>query len=190
MAVGRLQQVGFGIDIISIHWCLFSRPQALPGTKVRRTDVTTWGNKLLGWILAGKYFVLVGRVQQFHHVAVQLRIDWLPNPSNGIIHGFGFGQSDFMWHLRQLPKVKDAVGRVGIVGMSTPFEASLPLPIWAKLVKHGRRCGVAWHRIVQESFAAIWGTEDLLVSFDGGNIFRPWRYNPEWLTTGGDFKKG
>ena len=26
------------------------------------------------------------------------------------------------------------------MGMSTPFEASLPLPIWAKLVKHGRRC--------------------------------------------------
>ena len=43
--------------------------------------------------------------------------------------------------------------------------------------------------VVQESFAAIWGTEDLLVPFDGGNIFQPWRYNPEWLITGGDFKK-
>jgi len=103
-------------DIEKAQSLLWDFLEALPGTKVRRSDVTTWDNK----------------------------VDWLPNPSNGIIHGFGFGQSDFMWHLRQLPKVK-------------------------------------------ESFAAIWGTEDLLVSFDGGNIFRPWRYNPEWLTTGGWF---
>lgn len=67
LQLGRLQQVGIGIDLTSIHWCWFSRPQALPGTKVRRTDVTTWDNKLLGWIWTGKYFVLVGRVQHFHH---------------------------------------------------------------------------------------------------------------------------
>ena len=59
LQLGRLQQVGIGIDLTSIHWCWFSRPQALPGTKVRRTDVTTWDNKLLGWIWTGKYFVLV-----------------------------------------------------------------------------------------------------------------------------------
>ena len=36
----------------------------------------------------------------------QFRRDWLPNPTNGIINGFGFGQSDFMWYLRLLPRVK------------------------------------------------------------------------------------
>jgi len=38
---------------------------------------------------------------------------------------------------------------------------------------------------VKDTFAAIWGTEELLVSFDGGNAFRPWRYKREWLTDGG-----
>ena len=68
--------------------------------------------------------------------------NWLPDPGNGILGGWGFGQSAFMWHFRNLPKVKAA-------------------------------------------FAAIWETEDLLVSFDGGNAFRPWRHNPAWLTKGG-----
>ena len=66
----------------------------------------------------------------------------LPSHSNGILHGFGFGQSDFQWKLRLLPAVKEA-------------------------------------------FAAIWQTDDLLVSFDGGNAFRPWRHKREWLTDGG-----
>jgi len=88
--------------------------EALPGTRVRRDDVRTWDDKY----------------------------DWIPNPANGIVHGFGFGQSDFMWHLRLLPRVKAA-------------------------------------------FAAIWNTDDLLVSFDGGNIFRPWKYKKSWLTSGG-----
>ncbi|CAE7563550.1 unnamed protein product [Symbiodinium natans] len=90
--------------------------EALPRTRVRRDDVRTWDD----------------------------RYDWLPNPANGILHGFGFGQSDFMWHLRLLPRVKAA-------------------------------------------FAAIWNTNDLLVSFDGGNIFRPWKYKRSWLTSGGWF---
>lgn len=88
--------------------------EALPRTRVRRDDVRTWNDKY----------------------------DWIPNPANGIVHGFGFGQSDFMWHLRLLPRVKAA-------------------------------------------FAAIWSTDDLLVSFDGGNIFRPWKYKKSWLTSGG-----
>lgn len=88
--------------------------EALPNTGVRRGDVRTWGNPA----------------------------DWIPSPTNGIINGFGFGQSDFMWFLRLLPRVKAA-------------------------------------------FEAIWRTEDLLVSFDGGNAFRPWRYDASWLTRGG-----
>lgn len=47
---------------------------------------------------------------------------WVPSSSTGIIQGHGFGQSDFAWSVRLLPKVKAA-------------------------------------------FAAIWGTDDLLVSF-------------------------
>ena len=39
----------------------------------------------------------------------KMRYDWIPNPANGIVHGFGFGQSDFMWHLRLLPRVKACV---------------------------------------------------------------------------------
>lgn len=38
---------------------------------------------------------------------------------------------------------------------------------------------------VKQAFAAIWDTGDLLVSFDGANAFRPWRYRPEWRTNGG-----
>merc|ERR1711907_85046 len=47
----------------------------------------------------------------------------------------------------------------------------------------------SWHmRLlpgVKEAFAAVWGEEDLLVSFDGGNVFRPWKGKPEWKTDGG-----
>lgn len=67
---------------------------------------------------------------------------WLPDSSNGIIFGYGFGHSDFMWELRLQPKVK-------------------------------------------ETFEAIWDTANLLVSFDGGNVFRPWKRNFEWLTDSG-----
>lgn len=35
---------------------------------------------------------------------------------------------------------------------------------------------------VKKAFASIWGTNDLLVSFDAGNVFRPWKVNPLWLT--------
>jgi len=103
-------------DIESAQALFWDFLEALPQTRVQRDDVQSWGD----------------------------RRDWLPDPSNGIVSGFGFGQSDFMWYLRMLPKVKEA-------------------------------------------FAAIWRTDDLLVSFDGGNVFRPWKYQPEWLTRGGWF---
>jgi len=86
---------------------------SVPNTTLRRDDPSTW----------------VGT-------------NWLPSELNGIISGFGFGQSDFMWHLRLLPRVKT-------------------------------------------SFASIWETDDLLVSFDGGNAFRPWQRNNDWITDGG-----
>eukprot|EP00008_Paramoeba_atlantica_P014387 CAMPEP_0201497946 /NCGR_PEP_ID=MMETSP0151_2-20130828/68526_1 /ASSEMBLY_ACC=CAM_ASM_000257 /TAXON_ID=200890 /ORGANISM="Paramoeba atlantica, Strain 621/1 / CCAP 1560/9" /LENGTH=317 /DNA_ID=CAMNT_0047889133 /DNA_START=90 /DNA_END=1043 /DNA_ORIENTATION=- len=67
---------------------------------------------------------------------------FLGNPRNGIMSTHCVGQSDFVWHGRLLPKVKEA-------------------------------------------FATIWDTDELLVSFDGANAFRPWKYNPDWLTKGG-----
>lgn len=88
--------------------------ESVPNTRVSRNDVATW----------------------------DIPGDWMPSETNGIIHGFGWGQSACMWKLRLLPRVK-------------------------------------------ATFAAIWRTTDLLVSFDGGNAFRPWRYNRSWLTDGG-----
>eukprot|EP00913_Durusdinium_trenchii_P012394 g11635.t1 len=102
-------------DIGHARSLLWDFLEALPQTRVRRDDVKSWGCKR----------------------------DWLPDERNGILNGFGFGQSDFMWFLRLRPKVKDA-------------------------------------------FAAVWSTNDLLVSFDGGNVFRPWRFDPAWRTLGGD----
>jgi len=37
---------------------------------------------------------------------------WLPSATNGILHGFGFGQSDCMWHIRLLPDVKAAFAAI------------------------------------------------------------------------------
>eukprot|EP00755_Sulcionema_specki_P003236 Sspe_Gene.27335::Locus_11716_Transcript_2_2_Confidence_0.667_Length_1138::g.27335::m.27335 len=34
-------------------------------------------------------------------------------------------------------------------------------------------------------FQRIWKTDDVVTSFDGGNVFRPWQYNPDWITLGG-----
>ena len=39
---------------------------------------------------------------------------------------------------------------------------------------------------VQDCFAAIWETDDLLVSFDGVSIWRPWTYNANWKTNTGN----
>ncbi|KAJ1453292.1 hypothetical protein M885DRAFT_619188 [Pelagophyceae sp. CCMP2097] len=38
---------------------------------------------------------------------------------------------------------------------------------------------------VRQAFASIWGTNDVLVSFDGGNVVRPWRRRRGWRTRGG-----
>lgn len=31
---------------------------------------------------------------------------------------------------------------------------------------------------VKKAFQVVWDTDDLIVSFDAGNAFRPWKYNP------------
>lgn len=49
-----------------------------PGTSVRREDITTWYK------------------------------EWLPDPDNGILSGFGFNHSEFLWFIRQRPKVRQA----------------------------------------------------------------------------------
>eukprot|EP00756_Hemistasia_phaeocysticola_P066997 Hpha_TRINITY_DN9640_c0_g1::TRINITY_DN9640_c0_g1_i1::g.184265::m.184265 len=38
---------------------------------------------------------------------------------------------------------------------------------------------------VIKAFSGIWGTEDLITSFDGCNVMRPWDDRPEWRTMGG-----
>lgn len=38
---------------------------------------------------------------------------------------------------------------------------------------------------VRQAFTAIWDCCDLLVSFDGGNVFRPWAQKEQWRTHGG-----
>ena len=38
---------------------------------------------------------------------------------------------------------------------------------------------------VQQAFAAIWETTELLTSFDGMSLWRPWQYNSDWKTNEG-----
>lgn len=38
---------------------------------------------------------------------------------------------------------------------------------------------------VRRVFASIWDSNDLIVSYDAGGVFRPWKYNIRWLTNGG-----
>ena len=45
-----------------------------PGSTLRRDDMSTWSK------------------------------EWLPDPINGIMHGFGFNHSDYAWNLRTRPK--------------------------------------------------------------------------------------
>ena len=39
---------------------------------------------------------------------------------------------------------------------------------------------------LKKAFAQIWETDDLLVSFDGVTIWRPWTHNPAWKTNEGN----
>lgn len=44
----------------------------------------------------------------------------------------------------------------------------------------------SWHsRLlpkVRTAFEHVWNSENLIVSFDAGNAFRPWKINPSWVT--------
>jgi len=40
---------------------------------------------------------------------------------------------------------------------------------------------------VQKVYAKIWGTDELITSFDGFCIHRPWEYRPEWKTKDGSW---
>lgn len=52
--------------------------ESIPGSQATRADSETWGS------------------------------GWIPNPVNGIIGVHGFGQSEFCWHARSLPKARQA----------------------------------------------------------------------------------
>jgi hypothetical protein len=43
-----------------------------------------------------------------------------------------------------------------------------------------------WHcrsaPAVKRAFASIWGTDDLVTSFDGMCVFRPWQIDETWKT--------
>ena len=38
---------------------------------------------------------------------------------------------------------------------------------------------------VKKAFAKIWNTDELLTSFDGVSLWRPWNINPDWKTESG-----
>ena len=37
---------------------------------------------------------------------------------------------------------------------------------------------------VKKAFSTIWNTDDLITSFDGCNLYRPWKYYKRWKTKG------
>eukprot|EP01089_Gocevia_fonbrunei_P007048 TRINITY_DN1806_c0_g3_i1.p1 TRINITY_DN1806_c0_g3~~TRINITY_DN1806_c0_g3_i1.p1 ORF type:complete len:340 (-),score=75.15 TRINITY_DN1806_c0_g3_i1:56-1075(-) len=67
---------------------------------------------------------------------------WPDTHGKGIIVVEGAGQSEFLWYVRGVEKVK-------------------------------------------QIYSKIWGTDDLITSFDGFCMHRPFEYNPNWLTRGG-----
>lgn len=73
----------------------------------------------------------IGMLRSDPRTWTQQRFQKVGSRSNGILAFKGIQQSDFLWYIRMLPRVK-------------------------------------------QPFARIFGTDDLLTSFDGGNIFRPW----------------
>ena len=84
----------------------------------------------------------------------------------GIASGPAFNHSDFCWKTRLLPRVSDAFSTVTSPQYPTYFTTDAVRPS-----AHARQ---------------VWGgDDDLIVSFDGGNAFRPWKINRSWSTKGG-----
>ncbi|CAF1498174.1 unnamed protein product [Adineta steineri] len=67
---------------------------------------------------------------------------------------------------------------------------------WASFSTHGVISGLGigqsdflWNarsnRQIKKVFTCVWNNQQLLTSFDGCGVFRDWRYNSAWKTTGG-----
>ena len=145
---------------------------------------------------------------------------WAPNAKDGIIYGRGVGQSDFMWHLRLLPRVRRAFAAVwsrvadeDVSSCRAAVETNLQRdPVYGlrsaegcgsgggsggasdgggrsqreEEVPHGlrSRAGGGARPSSESGRMAATGRarksaesieEDLLVSFDGAGVYRPWR---------------
>jgi len=141
---------------------------------------------------------------------------WAPNAKDGIIYGQGIGQSEFMWHLRLLPRVRQAFAAVwsrddaraprtnSVAAGDAPTncrpgyalrssagagEAADSMPSGARTEGGGGYSlrSTQGGRKRTLDFAAMVGKrrrsdartdsveDDLLVSFDGAGVFRPWR---------------
>jgi hypothetical protein len=143
---------------------------------------------------------------------------WAPNAKDGIIYGRGVGQSEFMWHLRLLPRVRQAFAavwgrvaeddaQVACAAGATSQSQRKPSYALRSMVGSGEaesspssaRYGLRSTQVGGKrrmDFAAMVGKrrrtdscadsvgDDLLVSFDGAGVFRPWR-GREQPTKGG-----
>ena len=105
----------------------------------------------------------------------------------GIISGPEFNHSDFCWSTRLLP------GECTFQSSAAPSArlCMLPLPrspecVLPRDLPRDSSCSHLILSGVSDAFSLIWGgDEDLVVSFDGGNAFRPWKNNQDWKTKGG-----
>jgi hypothetical protein len=108
----------------------------------------------------------------------------------GIISGPAFNHSDFCWGTRLLP------GKCCRFKTAQHFQRTWHLPRpWHLLRRDLPLCSLFLLCFlrpnfvlqgVSDAFSLVFGGDrDLVVSFDGGNAFRPWRHNPSWKTKGG-----
>ena len=157
---------------------------------------------------------------------------WAPNAKDGIIYGRGIGQSEFMWHLRLLPRVRKAFAglwshildqkssaseaghcyshvnclerssryalRSSDAGADEKAEApQVGLKSSAKYHLRSVEGGGKRRRIKKDAIQGLVTIlereqpatqgieEDLLVSFDGAGVYRPWRRRRCEPTKGG-----
>ena len=99
-------------------------------------------------------------------------------PHNGIINQGGIGQSRLAWQIRCLPRVQEAFRRVW--GVLPGLEAA----------EAAEAAGAAGAAEAVEAADAVDLDMDLLSSFDGANVFRPWHRHTAkgttaWKTTSG-----
>ena len=92
---------------------------------------------------------------------------------SGIASGASFNHSEFCWATRLLPRVNEAFSAVRNP-RHTLLKSFMMNALHAQCDAHTLFIGQVWG-----------GERDLIVSFDGGNAFRPWKIKPEWSTDGG-----